>query len=68
MSCPITHAFIRAVQGPQPPVETIGRCEACGLVDHHLQRGLCPDCKLKAIDYPTQGYRVGEPHPSSLRG
>lgn len=26
-------------------VETIGRCELCGLVDHHLVEAECPRCR-----------------------
>ncbi len=25
--------------------ESIGRCELCGLVDHHLIKGVCPVCR-----------------------
>ena len=32
---------------------TIGRCEICGLVDHHLDQGLCPNCAQRAITTPS---------------
>lgn len=32
--------------------ETIGRCDLCGLVDHHLRQGLCPTCREKHPDRP----------------
>lgn len=28
-------------------VETIGYCESCGRVDHHLVAGLCPVCQAR---------------------
>ncbi len=28
-------------------VETVGRCEGCGLVDHHRVAGLCTGCLTK---------------------
>jgi len=34
------------------PVETIGRCEWCGLVDHHLVADECPACRGRAVEYP----------------
>lgn len=30
--------------------ESIGPCEACGLVDHHLVLGLCPGCRDKSTE------------------
>lgn len=27
--------------------ETIGRCDGCTLIDHHLIDGLCPVCRNK---------------------
>ena len=27
--------------------DTIGPCEDCGLVDHHLVEGLCAECRAK---------------------
>ncbi|MEX2524467.1 MAG: hypothetical protein WD750_05885 [Gammaproteobacteria bacterium] len=27
--------------------ESIGRCEICGVVDHHLIEGACPLCRVK---------------------
>lgn len=32
-------------------METIGRCEWCGLVDHHLVDGECPACREKTSPY-----------------
>ncbi|OIO66910.1 MAG: hypothetical protein COS35_07435 [Zetaproteobacteria bacterium CG02_land_8_20_14_3_00_50_9] len=29
--------------------ETIGRCELCGLIDHHLIDGECPACRRSPI-------------------
>lgn len=32
--------------------ETQGQCEGvCGLYDHHLVNGLCPQCRDKFVDY-----------------
>jgi len=28
--------------------ERIGECEWCGRTDHHLVRGECPECRVKA--------------------
>ena len=28
-------------------LETIGNCELCGLLDHHLVFGVCPICRDK---------------------
>lgn len=33
------------------PVETIGRCEWCGLVSHHLIAGECPTCRARVQRY-----------------
>lgn len=29
--------------------ECIGRCEWCGVVDHHLLQGECPNCRRRRI-------------------
>ncbi len=29
---------------PVAPVERIGECDLCGLVDHHLVLDACPSC------------------------
>lgn len=34
--------------------QTIGSCEACGVTDHHLVLGLCPNCSLKYNPQGTQ--------------
>lgn len=45
--------------------EAIGRCEGfCGLISHHLVKGLCPDCQNKAVDHirdkPEREAHVGD--------
>jgi hypothetical protein len=30
--------------------ENIGQCDDCGVVDHHLVRGLCEGCSIKYIE------------------
>jgi hypothetical protein len=35
-------------EGIMSNIETIGRCDLCGVVDHHLIEGECPKCRLKA--------------------
>ncbi|ACL71512.1 hypothetical protein Tgr7_0414 [Thioalkalivibrio sulfidiphilus HL-EbGr7] len=30
--------------------ESIGECEWCGLVDHHLVHGICPACRARSVD------------------
>lgn len=32
--------------------ECIGECEICGLVDHHLVEGECPECREKYDHVP----------------
>lgn len=29
--------------------ECIGTCDWCGAIDHHLDEGLCPVCRPKAV-------------------
>ena len=45
----------------------IGRCDTCGLVDHHLDQdtGLCPKCKNIFGEVVNAGYTVGEVHPNA---
>lgn len=33
------------------PVERIGRCDWCGLTDHHLIAGECPSCRARVQRY-----------------
>ncbi|MCC7413339.1 MAG: hypothetical protein IT495_17115 [Gammaproteobacteria bacterium] len=37
---------------------TIGRCEWCGLVDHHLVEAACARCRSRSEDWPAEG-RLG---------
>lgn len=50
-----TAAMVRALvevwYGGVVPRETIGDCEWCGLVDHHLVKGECEYCRAISIDY-----------------
>ena len=51
------------------PRETIGRCEGfCGLVDHHLVKGLCPRCSLMVLpaDHKAARFSVGKEHTPRL--
>ena len=48
--------------------EMIGRCDLCGLIDHHLFEGACGNCRTK-FNLPgpaAEGYSVGEIHPASI--
>lgn len=49
-----------------PLPDKIGRCDTCGLVDHHLdpETDLCPACK-KIFGEISSGYRVGDAHPAT---
>jgi hypothetical protein len=38
--------------------ETIGECEICGVVDHHLVEGLCPGCTARVRPLVESGLRV----------
>lgn len=43
-------ALVEELHGERPaaaPAETIGVCELCGEVDHHLVEGVCPGCRPK---------------------
>ncbi len=43
------------------PKEIIGRCELCGLIDHHLPGGLCSEClpRVQAVDVRIGGRKRG---------
>ena len=47
--------------------ESIGNCDLCGLLDHHLVEGACKKCRdhYNIINFPNddRGYRVGDEHP-----
>ncbi|KMQ73761.1 hypothetical protein [Marinobacter subterrani] len=45
-----------SMQGPMYCITTVGRCDWCGLVDHHLVEGACPRCS-----YPT----ISESRPAA---
>ncbi len=51
----IKHILNYALQGQ----EDIGRCELCGVVDHHLYDGACSHCRKR--------YRLPEPGEGWLR-
>jgi len=51
----LDNAFSEIFNTEQPLFDsqkTIGRCDACGVTDHHLRQGLCPSCENK---YTLQG-------------
>lgn len=35
--------------------ERIGECEICGIVDHHLVRGECAQCRARTADFRSGG-------------
>lgn len=49
--------------------EKIGRCEVCGIVDHHLVGGLCPGCRprIEAVDVRIAGRKRGARIAGRLR-
>ncbi len=36
------------------PAETIGECELCGDVDHHLVEGVCPACRPLCVQVAAE--------------
>lgn len=46
----------RVARAMRKAVETVGRCEWCGVVDHHLIDGECERCRTA-----SETFRAGEP-------
>jgi len=50
-------------------IETIGECEICGILDHHLVAGECPRCHARvqadAREYARHRIAAKARHPRS---